>query len=153
MLEVLKMSQSKIKSSRSYTRHSADYKKEALRLAEVHGVSKAASDLKLSESQIYAWRVQAEQAKSISEREQELSLENVKLKRLLAEKSEEVDILKKAAAYFARSLKWSMRLCWLMWLNLASQVCVASLRFHGVVFRVGKRAMSGASNGRSNKRL
>jgi hypothetical protein len=52
------MSQSKIKSSRSYTRHSADYKKEALRLAEVHGVSKAASDLKLSESQIYAWRVQ-----------------------------------------------------------------------------------------------
>ena len=74
------MSQSKIKSSRSYTRHSADYKKEALRLAEVHGVSKAASDLKLSESQIYAWRVQAEQAKSISEREQELSLENVKLR-------------------------------------------------------------------------
>jgi transposase len=49
--------------------------------------------------------VQAEQAKSISEREQELSLENVKLKRLLAERSEEVDILKKAAAYFARSLK------------------------------------------------
>ena len=44
-------------------------------------------------------------AKSISEREQELALENVKLKRLLAEKSEEVDILKKAAAYFARSLK------------------------------------------------
>ena len=64
------MSQAKSKSSRSYTRHSADYKKEALRLAEVHGVSKAASDLKLSESQIYAWRVQAEQAKSISEREQ-----------------------------------------------------------------------------------
>jgi transposase len=105
MLEVLKMSQVKIKASRSYTRHSADYKKEALRLAEVHGVSKAASDLKLSESQIYAWRVQAQQAKSISEREQELSLENVKLKRLLAERSEEVDILKKAAAYFARSLK------------------------------------------------
>ena len=46
------MSQAKSKSSRSYTRHSADYKKEALRLAEVHGVSKAASDLKLSESQI-----------------------------------------------------------------------------------------------------
>ena len=47
MLEVLKMSQVKSKASRSYTRHSADYKKEALRLAEVHGVSKAASDLKL----------------------------------------------------------------------------------------------------------
>ena len=99
------MSQVKSKSSRNYTRHGADYKKEALRLAELHGVSKAAADLKLSESQIYAWRMQAQQAKSISEREQELSLENVKLKRLLAERSEEVDILKKAAAYFARSLK------------------------------------------------
>jgi transposase len=105
MLEVSKMSQAKSKASRSYTRHSADYKKEALRLAELHGVSKAASDLKLKESQVYAWRAQAQQAKSISEREQELALENVKLKRLLAEKSEEVDILKKAAAYFARSLK------------------------------------------------
>lgn len=99
------MSQVKSKPTRSYTRHSPDYKKEALRLAELHGVSKAASELKLSESQIYAWRVQAQHSKNVSEREQELALENVKLKRLLAERSEEVDILKKAAAYFARGLK------------------------------------------------
>jgi hypothetical protein len=38
------MSQVKSKASRTYTRHSADYKKEALRLAELHGVSKAAFD-------------------------------------------------------------------------------------------------------------
>jgi transposase len=67
---MLKMSQVKSKSSRSYTRHSADYKKEALRLAELHGVPKASSDLKLSESQIYVCRAQAQQAKSLSEREQ-----------------------------------------------------------------------------------
>jgi transposase len=36
--------------------------------------------------------------------EQELSAENVRLKRQLAEKEQEVAILKKASAYFAKNL-------------------------------------------------
>ncbi len=41
----------------------------------------------------------------ISDREREFGTENVKLKQLLAEKAEELDIEKNAATYFAKNLK------------------------------------------------
>ena len=47
----------------------------------------------------------AQQRQSASEREQVLADENARLKRQLAEKSEELEIAKKAAVYFAKSLK------------------------------------------------
>ncbi len=77
------------------TRHSQAYKDEALALAEQLG---------LQPSQFYGWRSK-QQNQAGSEREQLLADKNARLKRLLAEQAEELAIVKKAAAYFARSLK------------------------------------------------
>lgn len=85
--------------------YSPEYKANALKLAERVGVAKAAEELKLPQAQLYNWRKSAEQKASISEREQKQADENARLKRLLAEKEEEVAIIKKAAAYFAKGLK------------------------------------------------
>ena len=86
------------------TRHSQAFKNEALALAERIGVSKAAEQLGLHASQLYGWRSKQQQTLSSSEREQSLADENARLKRLLAEQAEELAIVKKAAAYFAKSL-------------------------------------------------
>ena len=87
------------------TRHSQAFKNEALALAERIGVSKAAEQLGLHASQLYGWRSKQQQTLSSSEREHSLADENARLKRLLAEQAEELAIVKKAAAYFAKSLK------------------------------------------------
>lgn len=89
----------------SRRRHSAEFKAEALGLAEQVGVAGAAKQLGLHESQLYTWRKKARYEASRSETEKELTLENARLKRQLAKKEEELAILKKAAAYFAKSLK------------------------------------------------
>lgn len=87
------------------TRHSQAYKDEALALAERIGISAAARDLGLHPSQLYQWRSKDKQKQTVSEREQALVAENARLKRQLAEQSEELQIAKKAAVYFAKSLK------------------------------------------------
>lgn len=89
----------------SRKRHSQQYKTEALALAERIGVSGAAKQLGLHESQLYSWRVKSRLNQERSAAEERLSLENVRLKRQVAEQAEELAILKKAAAYFAKSLK------------------------------------------------
>ena len=81
------------------------FKDEALGLAEKVGVAQAASDLGLQDSQLYDWRKKATARRSQSEVEQSLAIENARLKRLLAEQAEELAIVKKAATYFAKSLK------------------------------------------------
>lgn len=86
-------------------RHSDEFKAEALRLAQTVGVAKAAEQLGVYESQIYAWRTQAQHRQGQTERELTLAAENAKLKRLLAERDDEVTLLKKAAAYFAKAQK------------------------------------------------
>lgn len=86
-------------------RYSAEFKIEALGLADQVGVSGAAKQLGLHESQLYAWRKKARYEASRSNAEKELLAENARLKRQLAKKDEELAILKKAAAYFAKSLK------------------------------------------------
>ena len=63
----------------------------------------AAKELGLQESQLYTWRTAANRTKTVSERESALATENAKLKRLLAEQTEELEILKKAATYFAKN--------------------------------------------------
>jgi transposase len=86
-------------------RYSPEFKAEALGLAEQMGVAGAAKELGLHESQLYAWRKKARYEASQSDTEKELLAENTRLKRQLAKKDEDLAILKKAAAYFAKSLK------------------------------------------------
>ena len=89
----------------SRRRYSAEFKTEALGLAEHVGVADAAQQLGLHESQLYSWRKKARYEAGRSELEKELSAENARLKRQVAQQAEELAILKKAAAYFAKSLK------------------------------------------------
>lgn len=85
--------------------HSPEYRAEALGLADRVGVADAAKQLGLHDSQIYSWRTQARQRQDRGEAEHQLAIENVRLKRQLADQTEELAILKKAAAYFAKHQK------------------------------------------------
>lgn len=88
-----------------YIRPAASYKAEALKLAERVGVPEAARQLGLHESQLYQWRSQQQHQQTVSQREQEQATEIARLRRELAVAQEEVAILKKASAYFAKQLK------------------------------------------------
>jgi len=85
-------------------RYSEEFRGEALMLASKVGVAEAAAQLELQTSQLYTWRVRAEMLKSKGQADQEMVTELARLKRKLAEKEQEIAILKKASAYFARSL-------------------------------------------------
>jgi transposase len=85
--------------------HTQEYRAEALALAEKVGVSNAAKELGLHESQLYGWRTKARAAQDRSGVEQRQAIEIARLKRQLAEQAEELAIVKKAATYFAKSLK------------------------------------------------
>lgn len=87
---------------RSYNR---EYRAEALKLADSVGATAAAEQLDIQTSQIYSWRTKARVDQSQTAVEKNLLTENAKLKRQLAERNEEVDILKKASAYFAKHQK------------------------------------------------
>lgn len=99
------MSTKQLGKKASYTRHSNEFKQEALKLATSQGVAFAAAQLGLHESQLYQWRKQAEHNKTISARETAQAAEIAHLKRELAEAQEELAIAKKAATYFAKQLK------------------------------------------------
>jgi len=73
------------------TKHSPEFKAEALKLADKVGVAATARQLSLHESQIYGWRKNSKKDTSTSQREQELA----KLKRQLAEQAEELEIVKR----------------------------------------------------------
>ena len=85
--------------------HTAEFKAEALKLADKIGVAATARELKLHESPLYNWRTAAEKKSTTSERESELAAEVARLKRQLAEQAEDLAILKKAATYFAKNQK------------------------------------------------
>jgi len=85
--------------------YSPEFRKEALALAEKIGVAKAAKELGLHDSQLYGWRKKARAQQDQSEREQSQAAEIARLKRKLAEQEEELAIVKKAATYFAKSLR------------------------------------------------
>jgi transposase len=84
-------------------RHSEEYKREALALADQVGVAVAAEQLGLHDSQLYGWRNKQRLEQGRSEQDRQLAEENARLKRQLAEQAEELAILKKAAAYFAKN--------------------------------------------------
>ncbi|MCH9674538.1 MAG: transposase [Gammaproteobacteria bacterium] len=75
-------------------RHSDEFKAEALALADRVGVHEAAEQLKLQSSQLYSWRTQANNRRSKGAAESELAAENARLKRQLAEKEQELTIVK-----------------------------------------------------------
>ncbi|WP_434519904.1 IS3 family transposase [Escherichia coli] len=75
--------------------HSPEFRSEALKLAERIGVTAAARERSLYESQLYSWRSKLQQQMSSSDRESELAAENARLKRQLAEQAEELAILQK----------------------------------------------------------
>jgi transposase len=85
--------------------HTQEYKSESVKLAEKIGFAQAARELSLHESQLYDWRQKAHRQHAQSELEQSQATEIVRLKRQLAEQTEELAILKKAATYFAKNLK------------------------------------------------
>ena len=99
------MTKNTTEQKKTRTQYSQNYKDDALTLAERVGFSKAATQLGILESQLYYWKNKLRQQQTSSEREQLLADENARLKRLLAEQAEELAIVKKAAAYFAKSLK------------------------------------------------
>jgi transposase len=86
-------------------RYSKEFRDEALALAERLGVAAAAKDLGLHDSQIYGWRAKARGEQNQSETERNQAVEIARLKRKVAEQAEELAVVKKAAAYFAKSLK------------------------------------------------
>ena len=83
---------------RTRTKYPEEYKKEALKLVERVGVPTAARQLGVSEALLYSWRSKTRLHEEKGEAE-------ARLKRRLAEKAEELEILKKAAACFAKSLR------------------------------------------------
>ena len=85
--------------------YSPEFKDEALALAEKIGIPKAAKELGLHDSQLYGWRSKARLKRDQSDLEQSQAAEIARLKRQLAEQAEELAIVKKAATYFAKSLK------------------------------------------------
>jgi transposase len=86
-------------------RYTAEFKAEALKLAERLSVAEAAEKLGIYPSQIYSWRSALNNSRTGVERESLLATENARLKRQLAEQAEELEILKKAATYFAKHQK------------------------------------------------
>jgi len=95
----------KKKPSKTNKKYTPEFKEEALKLADRIGITQTADKLGVYASQLYSWRSAIDRRKTSSERETVLAAENVRLKRLLAEKSEEFEILKKAATYFAKNQK------------------------------------------------
>ena len=86
---------------KSYARYSDSYCQEALALADRLCVAAAGHTLESALSV----RSKAQQQQGSSERERALAEENACLKRQLAKVNEGLDITKKAAVYFAKSLK------------------------------------------------
>ena len=91
--------------SKTRKQYTTEFKEEALRLAGKVGTTKAARELGVYQSQIYGWRSAAQKKATTSKRESGLATENVRLRRQLAEQAEELEILKKAATYFAKNQK------------------------------------------------
>ena len=86
-------------------RYSDEFKTEALALAQSVGVAQAAREPGVHASQLYGWRSKHAAAGSQSDTERKQAVEIARLKRQVAGRDEELAILKKAAAYFAKRLK------------------------------------------------
>jgi len=95
-------------SRKPYQRYTKEFKLEAIRLADEseQPVTQVARELGLRVNQIYKWKQQLE-AKGEAAfpgkgRQAGLEAETARLRRELAQAKQEVEILKKAARYFAK---------------------------------------------------
>lgn len=80
-----------------------EFKEQAVkRVPTGHKAAAVARELGISESLLHTWVTRHRLAESGGALHAEQAAEIARLKRLLAQKDEEVAILKKAAAYFAR---------------------------------------------------
>jgi len=91
--------------ARARKSYSPAFRSEALKLAELRGVAGAARELGIDKALIYNWRRVHRVDRAQSETERTQAAEIARLKRELAEREEELEILGKAQAYFARKLK------------------------------------------------
>jgi transposase len=87
----------------SRTGYPADFKKEAVKQVVERGqsASAVAARLGITSKSMYAWIKKAQQEKDRPAGE-DLRAENARLRAQLKQATEERDILKKAAAYFAK---------------------------------------------------
>ena len=99
--------------SRTYT---AEFQIEALRLAESIGAAKAAMQLGIPHSSLWNWilkqragRPPAQGSAAPKRGQSELEAENNRLRRELANAKMDLEILKKAAAYFAKESRCRIR--------------------------------------------
>jgi len=89
------MSKKTTKNKGPRRQHTPEFRADALVLADKIGVAAAARDLNLHESQLYDWRKKASDELAKTDLEIEQAAEIAQLKKALANKNEEVDILKK----------------------------------------------------------
>lgn len=97
--------QSKPKKPTPRKQYAPEFRTEALALAARVGIPEAARQLGIESQLLYNWRKARRLTQTSAEAEALLAAENAKLKRQLAEQAEELAILKKAAAYFAKHQK------------------------------------------------
>ena len=88
-----------------------------------HAVSEVAERLGISTKSLYTWKAQFAKSPRIRSEVAEQAAEIKRLKRELARITEERDILKKAAAYFARGSLWVRRLSRLTALSFPFDPC------------------------------
>lgn len=91
-----------VKAKATRTARSPEYKAAALTRAEQIGVGAAARELGINESQLYGWKQRGQVDRQRDSVEQLQAAEIARLKRVLADRDEELAIVKKAAAYFAK---------------------------------------------------
>lgn len=91
-----------VKAKGTRTAGSPEYKAAALARAEQIGVGAAARELGINESQLYRWKQRGQVDRQRESVEQLQAAEIARLKRALADRDEELAIVKKAAAYFGR---------------------------------------------------
>ncbi len=98
-------------SRKPYEKYSKEFKLEAIRLAEESDkpVTQVARELGIRQNQIYKWKKLFEESGDSAfpgkGKSLEADPETARLRRELAAAKEEIEILKKAAAYFAKSIK------------------------------------------------
>lgn len=85
--------------------HSPQFKQLAVQRSEKEGVAQVAADLGISDQLLYNWRRTLQQSGKSFEEQQLQQAELNRLKRENARLTEELEFLKKAAAYFAKQPK------------------------------------------------
>lgn len=91
------------KAKQSRRRYTVEFKEQAVkRVLSGHAVAVVARELGVGDSLIHNWLVRHRQQAGAGAVQAEQAVEIARLKRLLAQREEEVAILKKAAAYCAK---------------------------------------------------